>query len=123
MALKLLYWIPRLFGIAAILFVSMFSLDAFGHGNPVGEQIKDFLMHNIPSYILIVILIIAWKWEMVGGILFIILGIAVMPWLWQHNFAMNQSYLMTSVVLLTIAFPFVVVGVLFILHHVFSRKK
>ena len=121
-ARQLLHWSPRVLAIVAILFVSMFALDAFGHGKPFFEELLDFLMHRIPSYWLIALLIIAWKWEMVGAILFALLGFGVMPWLWQHNYAMNQSVWMTTLVLATIALPFVVVGALFILNAYFKKR-
>lgn len=121
-ARQLLHWSPRVLAICAILFVSMFALDAFGHGKPFSEELLDFLMHLIPSYVLIALLLIAWKWETVGGILFTLLGFGVMPWLWQHNYALNQSFWMTTLVLATIALPFVVVGALFILNAYFKKR-
>lgn len=119
---KIFHWIPRILCICAIAFVSLFSLDAFGHGNPFWEQILDWLMHMIPSFVLMIILAVAWKWETAGGIIFLLIGLSVSPWLWQHNYAMNQSVMMTLVVLLTIAFPFVIVGVLFLASHYLKKK-
>ena len=60
--------------IVAILFVSMFALDAFSPGTPLWEQVIGFLIHLIPSYILILILWFAWKNEKWGGLLFIAIG-------------------------------------------------
>ena len=69
------YWLPRILGLFFAVFISIFALDAFGGGEPIGEQILGFLIHMIPSYILILILLIAWKWQLAGGILYILIGL------------------------------------------------
>ena len=65
---KILYWIPRILTIFAILFMTMFSFDVFGGNESFGLKMLGFLIHNIPVFILIAILIIAWKWEFAGGV-------------------------------------------------------
>ena len=71
-SIKLIHWLPRIICILAILFISMFALDAFNPEKTIWQQIGDFLIHLIPSFVLIIILIIAWKREFIGGIIFII---------------------------------------------------
>jgi hypothetical protein len=63
--------IALVLSIAFILFISLFALDVF-------EQERWFLalvMHLIPSYILIIITIVSWKKELIGGILWLVTGI------------------------------------------------
>ena len=72
---KFLYWLPRILGILFALLISIFALDSFGKSIPFIEAIVGFLIHLIPTYIMIAILLIAWKWELVGGILFILPGL------------------------------------------------
>jgi hypothetical protein len=117
-----LHWLPRILGIAAILFVSMFALDSFGPGMPLSKQIGNFLIHLIPSYVLLLILLIAWKWELVGGSLFVLVGLGLAPFIFRHNYQMNHSVGMTLFVLLIINVPFVLVGGLFILNHFRGRE-
>ena len=76
MKLRILYWIPRIFTILAILFMMMFSLDVFGSNESTGRKLPGLLIHNIPVLILTGILVIAWIWEVAGGILFILAFIA-----------------------------------------------
>ncbi len=72
---KIIYWTPRLLAILLILFLTIFSLDVFEPGM-TGQQIAvGLFMHNIPSLILAVILLISWKYEIVGGIAFTLAGI------------------------------------------------
>ena len=72
---KLLYWAPRILSLLFILFLAMFSLDIFGNGYGFWETIIGLLMHNIPVFILTILLIISWKYEIVGAITFSLAGL------------------------------------------------
>ena len=54
-----------------MLFISIFALNAFGEGIPFPEAIVGFLIHLIPTYIVIAVLLIARTWPMPGSIAFI----------------------------------------------------
>ena len=63
--------IARILSIVFILFISLFALDVF-------EQEKWLLalvMHLIPTFVVIILTIVSWKKELLGGILWLILGI------------------------------------------------
>lgn len=120
----LFHWIPRTICILAILFVSMFALDSFAPGLTVWQQIGGFLIHLIPSYILIGLLIIAWKWELVGGIIYTIAGLAFCIFLFLVNHSRNHTAALQSfVIALLIAFPFVIAGILFIISYYRGKKN
>jgi len=121
-SIKLIHWIPRVICILAILFVSMFAADAFAPELTIWQQLAGLMMHLIPSFILLALLIVAWKWEYIGGIIFIVIGLGLSPFIFMHNYNMNHSVGSSLVVILAITFPFVVAGVLFILSH-FMKKK
>lgn len=72
---KILCWIPRVLAILFVVFISLFALDAFGEDGTIGEMMIGFLIHLIPSLILLGLLIVAWKCKTIGGWLFIIAGI------------------------------------------------
>lgn len=120
-SLKIIHWLPRILCIIAILFISMFALDAFEPGLSFWQQIGAFLLHLIPSFILLLFLIIAWQRELIGGIIFIIIGLVTSPLVFIHNYRMNQSVSMSLSVILLITAPFIIVGILFIISH--YRKK
>ena len=123
-SISLIYWLPRIICILAILFVSMFALDAFAPGLSVWQQLGDFLMHLIPSFVLLAVLIIAWKWELYGGIAFTIIGLGLSPFIFMLNHNRNHFSVGASLgVVLMITFPFVVVGVLFIISHFLKKKN
>ena len=71
---KLIYWMPRILAIIFILFISALALDVFAESYSAAEVVVALLIHLIPSYLLIAILIVAWKHEKIGGISFIVLG-------------------------------------------------
>ncbi len=94
--------IPRILGILYIIFISLFALDTpFGIG---------FLIHLIPSFILIGCLIFAWFKPKIGGILFILAGIGTI-------IAFNTYRQLIS--FLTISIIPMIIGVLFF----FLKKK
>jgi hypothetical protein len=68
---KILFWTPRIAGILFILFISMFALDIFDEQLGFWGTIVGLFMHLIPSVLLTIALIIAWRWEWVGAVLFI----------------------------------------------------
>ena len=121
-SVKILHWLPRIICILAILFISMFSLDVFTPGLTIWQQLGGFLIHNIPSFVILVILIIAWKWEFTGGITFIILGLVFYLLVFLLNHYRNQFSVGRSLVnAAMIAVPIIIVGILFVWSH--NRKK
>jgi len=120
-AAKILYYTPRILCVIAILFISLFALDAFKTGPTIWEQIIAFLIHLIPSFILTILLIIAWKKELLGGILFLIISLGVSPFIFKMNYNMNQSFWMSMGIIFLITIPFAAVGILFIMSHFRER--
>jgi hypothetical protein len=104
---KLLYWTPRTLCIVFIMFTSLFALDVFEESIGIWETILAFLMHLIPTFIMIVLLVITWRWEWIGGILFILLGILYIVMNWGRFPLMTYSL---------IAGPLVIIGILFLLN-------
>jgi len=109
-----LSWIPRIISILAIVFVVMFSLEVFGGNEPITKKLLAFLVHNIPALILIAALIIAWKRELIGGILFIVLFLAGCYFF--KSFAGNPGSLI-------VISPFLLVGLLFIVSYTVTKTK
>ncbi len=119
---KIFHWAPRVLCILAILFISLFALDAFAGEQTIWQQIVAFLIHLIPSFILVALLILAWKWEYIGGIIFIVIGLGLTPVIFMSNYNRNHSFWMSLGIIMAITIPFVIVGVLFIVSH-FKKKK
>ena len=69
-----MFWTPRVLGVLFAAFLSIFALDVFGEGYGFWGTILALVMHLIPTLVVLVVLTIAWRWEVAGGILFIALG-------------------------------------------------
>ncbi len=122
-SIKIFHWTPRIICILAILFISMFAADSFAPKLTFWQQIVDFIIHLIPSIILVALLIVAWKWEYIGGIIFIVLALGLSPFVFMLNYNRNHSVGMSLGIILAITFPFVVVGALFITSHYMKKKE
>jgi hypothetical protein len=120
--IKMVHWMPRVICILAILFISMFALDSFDQKLTFWQQMGEFLIHLIPTYILVVLLVIAWKWELTGGIIFMVIGLGFSPFVFNMNYHMNHSVFMSLGIILMINFPLILTGGLFILSHFLKRK-
>lgn len=113
---KYLYWTPRILSILFIAFLTIFSFDVFDSPGSWWQLALGFLIHNIPVLILIAVLVISWKREIVGGIVFILAGfLYIFLAMGRNNF---EWYLLSYS--LIIAGPAFLIGILFILNW---RKK
>ena len=122
-SIKLLYWTPRILCVLAILFISMFALDAFDGNASVWQKIGGFIIHLIPSYILIALLIVAWKWELIGGIIFMLIGLGFAPSIYIINHNRNHFSVSQSLIdVLMINGPIIIVGILFLISY-YTKKR
>jgi len=72
---SVIYWASRVLGIGLILFISVFALDVFDESHGFWNTMLALLIHLIPSYILIIVFIVACKWKLAGTILYFALGL------------------------------------------------
>lgn len=121
-SLKVFHWLPRIMCIVAILFISMFALDAFEPRLTIWQQLSHFFMHLIPSFVLLGFLVIASKWEKAGGIIFLIIGAGFSPLIFLMNYHRNHSIWISIGIILVITIPFAVVGVLFLVSYSMKKK-
>jgi hypothetical protein len=114
MTRMILYWAPRILTILAILFMMMFSFDCFGENETLKNQLICLFMHNIPAFICAIVLFIAWKWELIGGVIFILAFIA--GTIFFNSFTGNWGSLI-------VISPFLITGILFIADYRVNKKK
>lgn len=111
---KVLFWAPRVLGVLFAIFISLFALDVFMEGYGFWETIIALLMHLIPTAIFLLVLVVAWRWEMIGGFLFIALGVLYIALFWSPD--RLPGYLIISG-------PLFLVGFLFLLDGFFTRDN
>ena len=97
---RIIHWAPRLAAILIIFFVGLFSLDVFGTGAPPLEVLAGFLMHNIPSIAMLVLLIFAWKRPVVGFVAFLIVAAAFVVFFVRDIYALPNLVLFVLPILL-----------------------
>jgi hypothetical protein len=78
-----LYWIPRGLVILQAIFISLFAFDVFSEGYDFLNLLQALAMHLLPTAVILISLAIAWRWEWIGGILFIALGMAYIITAWR----------------------------------------
>jgi hypothetical protein len=106
----------------AILFISRFALDSFAPGLTIWEQIGRFLIHLIPTYILLAALFVAWNWEKIGGIILMTIGLGLSPLVFSLNWHRTGSIWVALGIVLVTNIPFVMVGALFIISNYLKKK-
>ncbi|NIP18389.1 MAG: hypothetical protein GWM87_09710 [Xanthomonadales bacterium] len=109
---KILMWSPRILGILLALFLGVFALDAFGEGTSLASALIEFLIHLVPTYLLLIIVAIAWRRPWFGGAAFIFLALlyaatTIGRWHW----------------ILNISGPLVLVGVLYVVDWWLGRRQ
>ncbi len=94
-------------------FLSVFALDVFSEDHGVWATIGALLIHLIPTFIVIIALIVVWRREWVGAILFIGLGLFYIVIFW------GRFPLVTYV---AISGPLFLVGVLFLFNWIYRAQ-
>ena len=119
---KFVYWTPRILGIIFILFLAMFSLDIFDMKLGFWETILGLFMHNIPVFILLIVLLISWKHEIVGGVIFTLAGTLYVVIILMNTLRNSFEWYMVSYSLI-IAGPAFLIGILFIVNWLKKRNN
>ncbi len=109
-------WALRFLLIVTIFFWGIFSLDVFNEGYDFWEAVGAFLIHNVPSFLMIIVLIIAWKRENIGGALLLLLVLCFVI------FFIIQSGRFMYGTLIMLGFPFLI-GVMFLVNYYFLGNK
>ena len=66
---RLLRWAPRIMSLLFVAFLSLFALDVFD-GATGWQVVLAFLIHLVPSFVLIAVIAVAWRYEFVGAVAF-----------------------------------------------------
>jgi hypothetical protein len=68
---RVLYWSPRILGIVFVIFRILFARDAFRH---YGYDFWHVGYHPVPALTILIILLLAWRWDWLGALLFSVYG-------------------------------------------------
>jgi prolipoprotein diacylglyceryltransferase len=101
----------------------MFAFDSFSPGNTLLQNLGALLIHLLPSFCLLIFLLIAWKWELVGGIILVVLGIVWTIFVFYINYKRTGSPGKSFFVVLTLGLPLILAGILFIVSHYKNKTQ
>ena len=79
---RLVFWAPRVLCISFALFVSLFALDVFSESRGFWQMTLALLMHLIPTWIILIVLAVSWRWEWVGAVVYAALGVLYLVMAW-----------------------------------------
>ena len=113
---RFVYWTPRVLSIIFIAFLALMSLDVFSLGLGFWQTVVGLLMHNIPALLLLAVLLISWRYEIVGGIVFILAGLLYIILLMMNPFEWYMLFWS-----LQISGPAFLIGILFFVN--WMKKK
>ncbi len=116
---KFIYWTPRVLSIIFIFFLAFMSLDVFSPELTFWQTLVGLFMHNIPTIILLAVLLISWKHEIVGGIAFILAGLSYILLLIRIGDPFEWFMLLWATIISGTAF---FIGILFLINW-FKNKK
>jgi hypothetical protein len=106
---RALFWTPRILSIVFIAFLSLFALDVFDAHLGFWQTVLAFVMQEIPVFVLIVALILAWRWEWIGAAVYAAAGLLYVSMVVSMSRPIPPA--MKLVWILTIAGPaFVIAG-------------
>jgi hypothetical protein len=79
-----LFWTPRVLGLLFAGFVSLFALDVFAGPEGAARKLAAFAVHLVPTAMVVAALLVAWRWEGIGALLFLGLGVYYLATSWGH---------------------------------------
>ena len=115
---RTLLWVPRVLSIVYIAFLSLFALDAFSEEYGFWRTLLALAIHLIPSLVLVSSLVLAWRREWIGGVLFAAAGL-------YYTFIVLSRHVPPATKLAwirTIAGPAFVVAALFLANCLIRQK-
>ena len=108
---KLITWTPRILSILLLILLFMMSFDVFDIDDAWYMLILGFLIHNIPVFVLLITLYFSWKRPIIGGVVFISVGI------FYAILMIVRSGWDALLSVLSLGVLAIVIGVLFLVDH------
>jgi hypothetical protein len=113
------HWTPRILAVVFVALLVLFSLDVISPEASLKEILVGLVMHNIPVFIMIIVLVIAWRHAVVGALGFLLAGVIYIVFTARSGLewpiALSWS--------MTIAGPAFLIGALFLVNWFKKRHS
>jgi hypothetical protein len=110
---KMLYWSPRILCLLFAIFISLFAMDVFGHGQGFWRTLFALGIHLIPTALVLVVLAASWRHEWIGAVVYVALAGLYLVWA-AGRFPLGVYFM--------IAGPLVLAGLLFLLNWIYRSE-
>lgn len=109
---RLLIWTPRVLCILFAAFISIFAMDVFDEAHGFWQTVAALSMHLIPTAVIVVLTIAAWRFPLVGTVAFLGAGL-----FYSLTIGANHASW-----ILTISGPLFLIAILFFLGWLQKKK-
>lgn len=113
MAIELLFWMPRVLAIMFAIFLSLFALDVFREETGFWRVLTALSIHLIPAAVVLLVLLISWRWEIFGAVLYT--GLALL-------YIVNGLNRLPGSALIVISGPLLVIALLFLINWIYRDE-
>ena len=111
---KILFWTPRVLGILVVTFLTLLSTDVFVEGYTFWQSIGGFLIHMLPTFAVILVLVLGWRRAWIGALGFIAFGVWYIAMAWDKHFDWITYAILAGIPGL--------IGVLFLLGWIYRKQ-
>lgn len=101
-----LFWTPRVLGILIVGLLTLLSTDVFAEGYTFWQSIPGFLIHMLPAFAVLILLVLAWRREWVGALGFIAFAVWYIAITWSNDMHWSAYAILSGVPIL--------IGILFL---------
>ena len=101
-----LFWTPRGLGILIVGLLTLLSTDVFVEGYPFWQAIGGFLIHMLPAFAVLLLLVFAGRWEWIGALGFIAFGVWYVAITWSNDMHWSAYAILSGIPIL--------IGILFL---------
>jgi hypothetical protein len=110
---NLIFWAPRVLSMLFACFLGLFAADVFNENLGFWQEIKALLIHLLPSLLILLVLCVAWRWEIVATLGYSLLAIYYVVSTWGR-FPFS--------VYLVIVLPLLVIAMLFFISWLYHDE-
>lgn len=94
-SVNFLSWFPRIIILLYAGFISIFALDSFEGHHSFWSMVWHFIAHLMPTFVVLGVLVLAWRYRIFGGLVFMVLGMIFT--IYYGTWRSTELFLMFSV--------------------------